>query len=290
LMLLMFCVSLVRLIFRVLDAAFPKYMERAFKTKLWGSIYSLNPLSVIVCVPIIAVCCWHRSHLFLIKWGALISSLSAFFLCIRHVAAPLIFVIVLSVGESLYSPRLYQVALEMSPVGVEGMYTALASAPMFVAKLTAGPLSGFLLNEYCSVDASLRDDPKCINPIISPLPVGSRYCDECPHPAKMWGILGCIALIGTILLFLTQKIIQPEEVKVNAFAKLQAASDQEKTSGGFLARSSSSIRHEDEELGGDDRRATLSRSPSKLGGEVLFSSLALQYRFGGARSDGVIMW
>lgn len=86
------------------------------------------------------------------------------------------FVVVLSVGEVIYSPRVYEVralpppprcrraaaahpvahataaaqyTMLLAPRGREGLYTSLASAPMFVAKLFAGGLSGELLDRYC---------------------------------------------------------------------------------------------------------------------------------------------
>ena len=50
-----------------------------------------------------------------------------------------------SVGEALYSPRLYEYAAAVAPKGQEASYMALSMLPIFVAKLLVGSSSGWLL-------------------------------------------------------------------------------------------------------------------------------------------------
>ena len=54
------------------------------------------------------------------------------------------FIVILSIGEALWSPRLYEYTAMIAPKGREGTYMALASAPNFAAKLAVGGLSGTL--------------------------------------------------------------------------------------------------------------------------------------------------
>merc|ERR1719469_1026828 len=59
------------------------------------------------------------------------------------------FVTALSVGEAFWSPRFYDLTVSMAPEGREGTFAAMGSAPIFLAKLPVGLLSGYLLQEYC---------------------------------------------------------------------------------------------------------------------------------------------
>ena len=44
----------------------------------------------------------------------------------------------LSLGECFWSPRWYDYSMSLAPYGREGIFTALASAPLFAAKLPTG--------------------------------------------------------------------------------------------------------------------------------------------------------
>jgi len=148
----------------------------------------------------------------MIKWGSLVSAASAFWLCENKIWASVLFVIQLSIGEAFYSPRLYEYSMRVSPKGGEGIYTALASAPLFVTTFAIGPLSGWLLTRYCSFEAGHRLNPTCTIPDTfhgksGGGGVSSNECNECPTPGLMWAILGAIAFAGPILIFLTEKWI-----------------------------------------------------------------------------------
>ncbi|MCX8157633.1 MAG: MFS transporter [Verrucomicrobiae bacterium] len=60
-----------------------------------------------------------------------------------------LFVVGLSLGESLYSPRLYEYPAAIAPKGQEASYMSLSYLPFFVAKVFVGMSSGRLLEQYC---------------------------------------------------------------------------------------------------------------------------------------------
>lgn len=60
-----------------------------------------------------------------------------------------LFIVFLSVGESVYSPRLYEYAAAIAPKGQEASYMALSYLPFFLAKLFVTGFSGLLLARYC---------------------------------------------------------------------------------------------------------------------------------------------
>jgi len=61
-------------------------------------------------------------------------------------------VVVYSVGEACYSPRLYEYPAAIAPRGQEGSYLALSLLPYFFAKFVVGSLSGFLLARWCPAE------------------------------------------------------------------------------------------------------------------------------------------
>jgi MFS family permease len=60
-----------------------------------------------------------------------------------------LFIALLSVGESVYSPRLYEYAAAIAPKGQEGSYMSLSYLPFFLAKLPGAMFSGVLLARFC---------------------------------------------------------------------------------------------------------------------------------------------
>lgn len=91
-----------------------------------------------------------------------------------------------SVGESFYSPRLYEYPAAIAPKGQEGSYMALSMLPYFAAKFFVGAISGYLLARYCPAEG--------------------------PRNSQMiWLIVGGMALLSPIGLLLARPYIQVRE-------------------------------------------------------------------------------
>ena len=121
--------------------------------------------------------------LLMIHYGCFISVLSVFVLAVStSIPACILFIFLLSIGEATWSPRLYDFTMLISQEGREGTYMALASSPVFLAKLPAGLLSGYLLQTYCPEN-------------------GPR------HSKAMWLIIGLSSTISPILLTICWKFI-----------------------------------------------------------------------------------
>jgi len=95
-------------------------------------------------------------------------------------------VVIYSIGEAFYSPRLYEYPAAIAPKGQEGSYMALSMLPYFVAKFFVGSMSGFLLASYCPVEG-----PRCSTTI--------------------WLIVGGMALLTPAGLLLARRYIQVRE-------------------------------------------------------------------------------
>jgi MFS family permease len=207
----------VRMIFYQLAYTFPKYGIRELGSGAPFAHLSgmLNSLLVVVLVPICGVLTQKFSAYRMVTIGSLVSALSVFFialppawfqpvadgwlgnLVVHHwlsVPGPVnplyisifFFVVVLSIGEALWSPRLYEYAAAVAPKGQEASYMALSLLPMFVAKFVVGGISGWLLSVFCPAEGPRRSE-------------------------VMWFIIGCMALITPVGTYLFRKQIQVHE-------------------------------------------------------------------------------
>jgi len=183
----------VRFVFFHFHYTFPKYGIRVLgEGAKIGSIYGvLNPVLVVFLVPLVAAWTKKTSSYKMMMWGSWISALSCFIAAMPShwfagltggvlgelvfikwlgmapdMAAllanpplaeywPLVFfILIFTIGEAIWSPRLMQFSAEIAPEGKEGTYMALSILPFFLAKLFVGPLSGWLLDRYTPVDAA----------------------------------------------------------------------------------------------------------------------------------------
>jgi MFS family permease len=97
-----------------------------------------------------------------------------------------LFVVLLSVGEAFYSPRLYEYTAAIAPKGQEASYMAMSSLPFFFAKLAVAPLSGFLLAHFCP-------------------DTGPR------HSGTLWLVVGLSTMIAPLGLLVFQRSIRVHE-------------------------------------------------------------------------------
>jgi MFS family permease len=144
----------VRLIFIHLNATFPKFFTREMGANApFELIIAINPLFIMILVPFFTSMIEHFQweSYFVLLLGATLTSLSPLPLAFDESSygAAIAFVTILSAGEALWSPKLYEHTVAVSPVGREGTYGALAVVPMFASSFFAGGFSGHLLEAHC---------------------------------------------------------------------------------------------------------------------------------------------
>jgi hypothetical protein len=137
-------------IFRHVDATLPTYLIRCFGANYpKGIIYSINPFMIIWLTPTVAAFTSHWPHFDMIKYGGYVSALSPFFVAFSTSTwAVILFMVTLSLGEAIWSPRLYDYTMSIAPEGREASFSALAALPLFAAKIPVGMMSGYLLHTY----------------------------------------------------------------------------------------------------------------------------------------------
>merc|ERR1719330_433207 len=118
----------------------------------------------------------------MIHFGSYISALSVLPLCfVTKIRSAVLFVTALSVGEAFWSPRFYDLTVSMAPEGREGTFVAMGSAPIFLAKLPVGILSGYLLEEFCPKEGPRNSEMMwwIIFLITIPAPLLLTLCKSC---------------------------------------------------------------------------------------------------------------
>ena len=176
---------LVRFIFVHFHLTWPKYVTREMGEKFpLGMFYNINPFLIIFLVPIATAFTRHRGAFNCIVLGSFISAASVFFLCLgANYGTNIAMLVCLSIGEALWSPRLYEYTATIAPRGRESSYMGLVSLPMFVAKMGIGPLSGLMLTKFCP-----KEGPR--------------------NSEVMWLIIGLMTLVGPILIVVLRSVIE----------------------------------------------------------------------------------
>ena len=180
--------SLVKMMFQHMHFTWPKYVTRERGDSFpVGTVWSLNSLFILFLAPLGTAITRKRKPFNVLLTGAFISALSPFVLCFGSTLPFQIgMVVTLTIGEALWSPRLYEYNVAIAPRGREATYVSLAAFPYFLAKFLVGPSSGYLLAAFCP-------------------PHGPR------HSAILWGIIGATTLLGPIGIFLGRGWMAKEE-------------------------------------------------------------------------------
>ena len=176
---------LVRLIFQHAHLTWPKYTLREVDKDFdFAGLWSLNPALVIVLTPFVTAFTKRLSAFWCIVTGSFISASSVFFLVLSaSMPAQIAFVAVLSIGECLWSPRLYEYTATVAAPGREASYMGLSQIPMFFAKPVVGWTSGWMLATWCPATG----------------PRDSSF---------MWLIVGLTTLAGPIAIIAFRKVIE----------------------------------------------------------------------------------
>lgn len=178
--------SFVKKIFRYLDSIFGKYCERVLGPKTpWGTIASLNPILIIFLVPIATPLSLKLNGYTQILIGSFITGISPFALAISaSVPAAVVFVVVLSIGEAIWSPRLYEYAVSIIERGKEGIYLGLGTSQLFFSAVLSGLIGGGLVEAFCPVE---KEDQR---------------------PQLLWAIVGAATLVSFVGLIVLRPCIE----------------------------------------------------------------------------------
>lgn len=198
--LLLFTFTLVgvRTVFRYIDTVFPKVVLRAIGPEAhYGALYSINPLILVFITPFVGTFATRYDIYNVILVGTTVAAASVFIMRITVTTATVVlWSIVFTIGEAIYSPQTNIYVMAVAPEGREGIYASLVNAPNLLAKIINGPLSGYELETYCP-----RDGPY-------------TGCN------RVWQDIGLLALSTPLLLLVFKRFIHTEQIAVRINSRM----------------------------------------------------------------------
>lgn len=142
----------VRTLFAHQWLTLPDYIMRAYPAAVGAKyewISGLNPLIIVIFVPLIAALTRRVSVITMMVLGTALSALTTFLLVPGpNLHALIAYVLLFSLGEAVWSSRFLEYVSEIAPPGRVGAYMGLAGIPWFLAKFTTGLYSGTMLNRF----------------------------------------------------------------------------------------------------------------------------------------------
>jgi MFS family permease len=208
-------IGFLKLIFMQMEYVFPKFGIRELGAGApVGRLSAINYFVIILLVPVIGALTQKFSAYRMVIVGGVICAASVFIMALptewfeastrSSIASWLghdylgvkgsihpyyvmiaIYIIIFSVGEAFYSPRVYEYAAAIAPKGQEASYGALSYIPMLIGKLLVGT-GGWLLAAFCPA-------------------TGPR------HSGTMWLIFALAASVAPVGLLLGRRYIRVPE-------------------------------------------------------------------------------
>lgn len=188
------CLIGVRAVFLYMALLSPKYWLRVIgENAPLGRFQAINPILIVVGL-ILFIPIANKFNIYkMLVLGGVISSISLFALVVpwrwlgdnpvtAYTAMTYIQLIILSIGEIIWSPKLQEYTAAVAPAGQEGSYLGMSLLPYFLAKTLISLLSGHMLLRFC---------PDGIGPQIIAGTLSFWH-----SPEAMWLILGLFALCG----------------------------------------------------------------------------------------------
>ena len=177
----------VRTLFAHQFLTLPDYVMRCFPANV-GARYEwfqgLNPLIIVIFVPVIAALTRRVNIITMMTLGTLLSAVTTFMLVPGpHLTTLILYVVLFSFGEAMWSSRFLEYVADLAPAGQVGAYMGLAGIPWFLAKATTGWYSGLMIERFI--------------PAQGPQDSGT-----------LWLIYGCVAMISPLGLLLGRKWVQ----------------------------------------------------------------------------------
>ncbi len=165
----------------------PYYLDRAFQGTMVSQYFevfsNLNPVLIFFLTPIIAGLTAKADVYKMMIYGTLVMALPTFLLTVGpNLYLFLLYVLMMTIGEAMWSPRFLQWIAEIAPEGKVGLYMGVGQFPWFLDKVFTGFYSGYFLEKYCPKD----------------VPVSEM------NTGFMWFIYGLIAIITPVALMMAK--------------------------------------------------------------------------------------
>jgi hypothetical protein len=202
----------VRAVYAYLYLLMPKYWLRTIgPDAAIGTLNAINPIGIVIGL-ILFIPLANKFNVFsMLIYGAMISAFSLFPLALpwqwygggiaqAHYVMALVCMVIVTIGEVAWSPKLYEYTAAIAPKGQEGIYLGLSLLPWFLAKTLVSAASGHMLEYWCP-------EKVVINGASMPLQQ-AMIENRLPYwhtPAAMWLVLGLYAFAGCVIAILIRR-------------------------------------------------------------------------------------
>lgn len=193
----------VRAVFTYLYLLMPKYWLRTIgPDAAIGVLNMINPIGIVIGL-ILFIPITNKFKVFnMLVYGAMVSAFALFPLALpwnlfsaniaqAHYIMAILCMVIVTVGEVIWSPKLNEYTAAIAPKGQEGTYLGFSMIPWFLAKTVVSYLSGYMLQRW---------SPETVEVDGATVPLQQALIEgSLPYwqtPAAMWLILGSYALLG----------------------------------------------------------------------------------------------
>ena len=202
----------VRAVYVYLYLLMPKYWLRTIgPDAAIGTLNAINPIGIVIGLVLFIPFANKFGVFRMLVYGAMISSVALFPMALpwtvyglsigqAHYVMALLCMILVTIGEVVWSPKLYEYTAAIAPKGQEGTYLGLSLVPWFVAKTLVSAFSGHLLEHW-------SPEKVTIDGVAVPLQQAmvAQQLDYWHRPEAMWLVLGAYALAGCIVAAFLEK-------------------------------------------------------------------------------------
>jgi len=198
----------VRAVFTYLYLLMPKYWLRTIgPDAAIGTLSAINPIGIVIGL-VLFIPLANRFNVFkMLIYGAMVSSVALLPMAVpwtawgtsiqaAHYQMAIACMILLTVGEVVWSPKLYEYTAAIAPKGQEGAYLGMSLIPFFLAKTVVSALSGHMLERWSPEEVTI--DGQAIALQQAMVDGQLSYWDR---PEAMWLYLGLYALAGCVIAF-----------------------------------------------------------------------------------------
>jgi len=164
----------------------PQYCSRAFEgvvSENFEFFVNISPLLIFVLTPLVAALTMGRDTYRMMIWGTFIMAAPTFLLALGpNIWTLFAYLLIMTVGEAIWSPRFLQWIAEVAPPKMTGIYMGIGQFPWFLTKVITSLYSGWFLMRYC---------PEGVPP-------------SAMNTGMMWFIHGTIAITTPVALLLVR--------------------------------------------------------------------------------------
>jgi predicted MFS family arabinose efflux permease len=201
----------VRAVFLYFYLLMPKYWERTMGADAnIGLLTAINPVGIVVGL-ILFIPLANRYPVFkMLIYGAMISSIALFPMALpwhwypfdivqNHYVMSILAMVLVTIGEVIWSPKLNEYTASIAPKGQEGAYLGMSMIPWFLAKTTVSLISGHLLLRWAPETVTVTGAEGGTVQLPLQTAMQDRLLGYWDRPEAMWLILGGYALAGCLV-------------------------------------------------------------------------------------------